>query len=180
MASAIPYQQGDMMNKLVKSSILLLLILLTLVAIWPTKIQAYETNDEVEEVRTLFKEELLCLAENIYYEAASESYEGKLAVAQVTINRANSGKFPPSICGVVKQRTGKICQFSWVCDKSYSPKDSYKWEESLHVARKALTSPTAHTLLKKTNAMFYHADYVNPKWRKQRVAQIGRHIFYRT
>ena len=179
MASAIPYQQGDMMNNLVKSSILLLLIT-SLVMLIPTKIQAYELNDSTEEAKTLFKEELFCLAENIYYESASESYEGKLAVAQVTINRTNSGKFPSSICGVVKQRSGGVCQFSWVCAKISTTKDPYKWEESLYVARKALTSPIAHTLLKKTNAMFYHADYVNPKWRKQRIAQIGRHIFYRT
>jgi len=28
-------------------------------------------------------------------------------------------------------------------------------------------------------ALFYHADYVNPQWKKVRVAKIGRHIFYR-
>ena len=167
------------MKNLVKSGIVFTLILSLVAVILPTKIQAYEAESVAEMVSPLFNEEVICLAQNIYYEAASESYEGKLAVAQVTINRANSGRFPSSICGVVKQRTGRVCQFSWVCEKSYTIKDSYKWEESLYVAHKALTTPVAHKLLKNTNAMYYHADYINPRWRMQRVAQIGRHIFYR-
>jgi spore germination cell wall hydrolase CwlJ-like protein len=57
-----------------------------------------------DDVGPQFNRELDCLAQNIYYEAATESYEGKLAVAQVTVNRTNSGKFPTSICGVVKQK----------------------------------------------------------------------------
>jgi spore germination cell wall hydrolase CwlJ-like protein len=28
------------------------------------------------------------------------------------------------------------------------------------------------------NAMYFHGDYVNPGWKKQPVAKIGRHIFY--
>jgi spore germination cell wall hydrolase CwlJ-like protein len=51
--------------------------------------------------------DLDCLARNIYYEAGSESIEGKVAVGLVTINRSNSGKFPATICGVVNQRTVK-------------------------------------------------------------------------
>ena len=46
-----------------------------------------------------------CLARNIYYEAGSESEEGKAAVAIVTINRVKDGRFDKSICGVVNQRT---------------------------------------------------------------------------
>jgi spore germination cell wall hydrolase CwlJ-like protein len=58
--------------------------------------------------------QLLCMAKNIYYEAASESFEGKLAVAQVTMNRVNSKKFPSNVCDVVYQKTGSTYQFSWV------------------------------------------------------------------
>ena len=46
-----------------------------------------------------------CLARNIFYEAGSESEEGKAAVAIVTINRVKDGRFGNSICGVVNQRT---------------------------------------------------------------------------
>jgi spore germination cell wall hydrolase CwlJ-like protein len=45
--------------------------------------------------------ELDCLTRNIYWEAASEPFEGKVGVAQVTLNRVESGKFAPTVCGVV-------------------------------------------------------------------------------
>ena len=74
-------------------------------------------------------EELECLALNIYFEAGVESTAGKLAVANVTINRKNSSDYPNTICGVVKEgkhyHDKKIdkryplrdrCQFSWYCD----------------------------------------------------------------
>jgi len=131
-----------------------------------------------------FKKEMNCLAENIYYEAASESFEGKLAVAQVTLNRVNSGRYSSSICGVVHQRdniNGKVtCQFSWTCEgpKTHA-RNKYSWEESLIVARKALTEPIAHELLYLKKAMFYHANYVNPGWNLPVISKIGNHIFYR-
>ena len=46
-----------------------------------------------------------CLARNIYYEAATEPEEGKVAVGIVTINRVKDGRFAKTICGVVHQRT---------------------------------------------------------------------------
>jgi spore germination cell wall hydrolase CwlJ-like protein len=65
-----------------------------------------------------------------------EPYEGKLAVAQVTMNRANSSKFPSTVCDVVYQKTGSTYQFSWVGEKVSSIKNKYAWEECLIVARK--------------------------------------------
>lgn len=169
-----------MKQKLVKSGLLFLLTFALMVfALIPTKINTMTTQAIAAEVKPIFGQEVTCLAQNIYYEAASEPYEGKLAVAQVTLNRVRSGHFPSSVCGVVKQKTNGVCQFSWFCEPSYAIRDKYKWEESLLVARKALTTPVAHDLMKKTNAMYYHADYVNPRWPKQKITQIGRHIFYR-
>jgi spore germination cell wall hydrolase CwlJ-like protein len=49
-----------------------------------------------------------CLARNIYYEAGSESEEGKVAVAMVTINRVRDGRFGKTICSVVDQRTKTV------------------------------------------------------------------------
>ena len=46
-----------------------------------------------------------CLARNIFYEAGSESTEGKVAVGMVTINRAQDPAYPTGVCGVVRQRT---------------------------------------------------------------------------
>ena len=48
--------------------------------------------------------ELKCLANNIYYEAGGENFEGKVAVAQVTINRTQDENFPNDVCGVVYQK----------------------------------------------------------------------------
>ena len=141
--------------------------------------QAYAQNMESAEVNQHFNKELHCLAENVYYESKGESFEGKLAVAQVTINRVNSGKFPSTICGVVKQKIGQTYQFSWVGMTVSKLKNPYQWEESVIVAKKALTSSVAHDILHKSNALYFHANYVNPGWKLTRVTQIGNHIFYR-
>ena len=131
-----------------------------------------------EEVSKDFNKQLNCLTNNIYYEAATESYEGKLAVAQVTINRANNPNFPSTICGVVYQRTLGTCQFSWTCLKNLAINNKYAWDESELVARKALTEPVLHDTIAKQNALYYHASYVNPGWKGRVVAKIGNHIFY--
>ena len=130
--------------------------------------------------------QITCLAKNIYYESATESDEGKKAVAQITVNRVNSGKFSDTICGVVEQRkttNGNLsCQFSWFC-KNQKPIEfnSNEWKTSLTIAKKLLTSSVFHTKLYKENALYYHADYVRPGWKhsKSYVTTIGRHIFYR-
>ena len=54
--------------------------------------------------------QLLCLAKNIYYEAGLETRDGMIAVAQVTINRAGTGNFPGTVCGVVNQKTQVVVQ----------------------------------------------------------------------
>lgn len=127
--------------------------------------------------------QLTCLARNIYNEAGSEPFEGKVAVAQVTLNRAASGQFPQDICQVIYQKNiiyGKvICQFSWFCDRVTGPKPVNKanYDESMVAAKKVLLEEFRLPSL--TDALYYHADYVNPRWRKVKVAKIGRHIFYK-
>jgi spore germination cell wall hydrolase CwlJ-like protein len=140
-------------------------------------LEQHENNVIAREIGPQFKKEMNCLAENIYYEAGSESFEGKLAVAQVTLNRVASGQFANSICAVVHQKTGDTYQFSWVGMEKYA-KNKYAWEESQIVAKKAMTEPDAHALLSKQNALYYHANYVNPGWKLRRVTKIGNHIFY--
>ena len=147
--------------------------------------KAYAQNSMVQELGEEYNKEVQCLAENIYYESAKESFEGKLAVAQVTLNRVNSGKFAKTVCGVVRQKDViqgvMVCQFSWFCNQAYTKlvRNPYQWEESVIVAKKALTSAVAHDTLYNTNALYYHANYVNPGWKLQKVATIGNHIFYR-
>jgi spore germination cell wall hydrolase CwlJ-like protein len=126
--------------------------------------------------------QLDCLTRNIYWESATEPFEGKVAVAQVTINRVESGRFAPDICGVVYQKNvvydRVICQFSWNCDGSSKIRPIYpaQWKESEEVAKKVLLEGFRLPSVK--NALYFHADYVNPRWGKPQVAKFGRHIFY--
>jgi spore germination cell wall hydrolase CwlJ-like protein len=130
--------------------------------------------------------ELDCLTRNIYWEAASEPFEGKVGVAQVTLNRMESGRFPASVCGVVYQKNvfyqRVVCQFSWFCESGHTTKVIHKpmWKESEEVAKKVLLEGFRLPGLK--DAMFYHADYIaDPGWSRSmtRVGKIGRHIFYK-
>lgn len=133
------------------------------------------------------KKQIVCLAENIYFEAAYEPYKGKIAVAFVTLNRVNSKHFENTICDVVKEKRGKVCQFSWYCEEK--PKAmSYgnvltNSNSSLYndITRIAIYVYANYDRLEDPTkgALFYHADYVNPGWRNmEKTATIGRHIFY--
>jgi len=146
------------------------------------KIQSYKQDQQFNSPISMAERDrqLTCLAKNIYFEAATEPFEGKVAVAQVTINRAESGKYPSDICDVVYQKNvvyGKvICQFSWYCLNGPTVKHSGLYNESMEVAKKVLLEDFRLSSIK--NAYFYHADYVNPNWKLPKITQIGRHIFY--
>ena len=117
---------------------------------------------------------LRCLASAIFHEAKGESMTGQLAVANVILNRAQSGRFPASVCGVVAQRG----QFSFVRRGVIPTPAAHhaSYRTAMAIAQialgKAWTDPVA-------GAMFFHAAHVSPKWGKRRVATIGHHIFYR-
>ena len=118
-----------------------------------------------------------CLAENIYYEAGNQGHDGQLAVALVTMNRVKH-KFSNSICSVVKQRTDKVCQFSWKCEKHNRP-DPGLYREVRDVA---LYTYLNYGMIDDITegATYYHADYVNPEWHNlKKTTKIGQHIFYK-
>lgn len=127
--------------------------------------------------------QLGCLAKNIYHEAGGEPFEGKVAVAQVTLNRVNSSQFPGDVCKVIYQKNmfyeKVVCQFSWVCDRevAFRPTNRANYNESMIAAQKVLLEDYRLPSLK--NALYYHADYINPGWKKEQVAKIGHHIFYK-
>lgn len=139
-----------------------------------------ESSDVTVAVR---ERQLACLAKNIYYEAGHEPFEGKVAVAQVTINRTKSGQFPEDVCQTIYQKnvvySKVVCQFSWYCDRDTGlrPINKAAYNESMEVAKKVLLE--GFRLPSLTNALYYHADYINPGWNRQKIAHIGRHIFYR-
>ena len=116
-----------------------------------------------------------CLAGAVYFESKGEPLKGQLTVAEVVLNRARSGKFPSSVCGVVKQRG----QFSFIRRGGFPPiaRASAAWKKAVAIAtiaRKDLADGAA------PRALFFHATYVSPRWRGlTRVATVGRHVFYR-
>lgn len=118
--------------------------------------------------------ELRCLAGAIYFEARGESLAGQLAVGRVVVNRAGSGRFPRSYCGVVYQPE----QFSFVHGRSMPAvaKGSRDWREAVAIARiadKGIWRSAAK------GALYFHAARVTPGWRLTRLAQVDNHIFYR-
>ena len=124
--------------------------------------------------------EVECLAKNIYFEAGGEPYAGKVAVAEVTLNRVRSPLYPRTVCGVVYQRTKNVCQFSWVCEgKGKVNLRTKNWTESMRVAQQILVAKRETNVV--GGAKFFHAEYVEPSWSKTKkfVKQIGNHLFYR-
>ena len=123
-------------------------------------------------------EQANCIAVAIYHEARGESLDGQLAVARVIMNRATSGKYPVSWCGVVKQPW----QFSFVNPRSGQypavNHSSAAWRKAQAITRLAISNAVPSL---SSDVLWYHADYVAPSWgrRLNRVQKIGTHIFYR-
>ena len=139
-----------------------------------------------------------CLAKNIYFEAGVESTAGKLAVANVTINRTLNVNYPNTICGVVQEGIHYYnankdkhypvrdrCQFSWYCDGLLDePREGRTWESAQELAERVLVNHYDKALIDITDgATHYHANWMEtyPSWSKKKkvMASIDRHIFYR-
>lgn len=125
-----------------------------------------------------------CLAMNIYKEAGNESFEGRVAVAQVTLNRVDDGRFGKDVCGVVYQKNvvmeKVVCQFSWYCDSVHKarPVNKESYAESYAIAKKVLLE--GFRLDSLNDAIYYHAVYINPRWPHEKITTVGNHIFYRS
>lgn len=132
-------------------------------------VQAYERTQTADEEQD-------CLASAVYFEARGEPIEGQLAVAEVVMNRAASGRYPTTLCGVVIQPW----QFSFVNATGSIPaadRDSAAWRRAVAVARIAQDGAAREVT---RDVLWYHADYVAPSWgrRLDREEKIGLHIFY--
>jgi len=122
-----------------------------------------------------------CLAQAIYFESRGEPFEGRMAVAQVVINRVRDSRYPNDICAVIFQNEQRRhrCQFSFACDgKSDRPRDTEAWGSALRLARLA---NAGHLRDLTGRATHYHAIHVAPPWAEKltRTVTIGRHRFYR-
>jgi spore germination cell wall hydrolase CwlJ-like protein len=127
-----------------------------------------------------------CLAQAIYHEARGESEAGQYAVANVIVNRALSGKFPSTLCGVIYQNASKgyhRCQFTFACDgRTDAPREQRAWARSQSIAREVYAEFASGQQMnaQPRSALYYHTRSSNPSWSNTytRVAAIGAHVFY--
>ena len=154
----------------------ILTIVLMLLLLIPTSHGIKPITPVITTEPVLSVQDVNCLAKNIYYEAPTEPYLGKLAVATVTMNRVRHPSFPKTVCDVVYQRNSRGCQFSWTC----GPKARFNnnlYNQSVEIAKKVLTTNIKVVSLE--NALYFHNTKVKPNWSFARpVVQIGGHIFY--
>ncbi|WP_425050100.1 cell wall hydrolase [Psychromarinibacter sp. S121] len=121
-----------------------------------------------------------CLTEALYFEARGESVRGQFAVAEVILNRVDRAEFPDSVCGVIKQGTGRRfqCQFTYTCDGApETVNEPLSFERAGKIA--ALMLGGVDRMLTR-GATHYHTVAVDPYWasRFPRTATIGVHHFY--
>ncbi len=118
--------------------------------------------------------DMQCLAGGVYFESKGESLAGQLAVARVIINRAKSGRFADSLCGVIYQPG----QFSFVRGRSMPSirTASEGWREAVAIAQIAMQDAWSNAA---EGALFFHARRVSPGWGKRQLASIDKHVFYR-
>lgn len=148
--------------------------------------QLAEMRDDVQEIKQVVlaqgsvkikynQQDVECLARNIYWEAGVEDMTGKIAVGNVTVNRVRTKYWGKSICKVVYARE----QFSWtrVPKRAWISLKGKAWSDSKAAAKAVLNGLQVQQL---DSALYYHADYVRPKWRdnSKRVMKVGKHIFY--
>lgn len=128
----------------------------------------------LQNINTDLSDEMQCLAGTIYFESKGESLAGQLAVAKVVLARVQSSRFPDSICGVVYQRR----QFSFVRNGAM-PKISTgrkTWHNAKAIAQIAVDDSWDSEV---EGALFFHAAYVSPNWKRKRLGRVDKHIFYR-
>lgn len=107
-----------------------------------------------------------CLASAMSGEARGEGERGMLAVADVALNRVESGEYPSTLCGVVRQRG----QF-----------DGYGHAYTDAQLELALAAMAGKGRGLSRGATFFTAVRETPYWRAAvRVTTvIGHHVFYR-
>ena len=153
---------------------------LMFILLLPSKVHAFDENNDI-----------YCMAQNIYFEAGNQPLAGKIAVAQVVLNRLEHPNYPTTMCDVIYQAKWKEnwlgnlvpirhqCQFSWFCDgKSDDPVDSPTWMYSLRVAADVVQGKYGDITEGSTH---YHTIYVHPYWADSlnETVVINEHVFYK-
>jgi N-acetylmuramoyl-L-alanine amidase len=142
-----------------------------------TQSQGASQSQQTRSVDTGRAREVRCLAEAVYYEAKGEPRRGQEAVAEVVANRVASRAYPNTFCGVVYQRSTRVCQFSWACSGRRAP-HGLQWQRANEIAERVVDGWRPGVAV---GATHFHATFVSPSWSRvyRRVANIGGHIFYR-
>lgn len=148
--------------------------------LWPLP-QEFSDSDKKHKVS---KQEISCLAHNIYYEAGYESTEGKIAVGLVTLNRLADNDFPKSVCAVVRQKTQGKCQFSWNCQRVRVPKyKGWHWADSVRIARELLEGKDEYDVyrIKYSQALYFHHQHKKTDWDRVlvKIDSSGSNVFYK-
>ena len=123
-----------------------------------------------------------CLTDAIYFEARGEAVRGQIAVAQVVLNRAFSGYYPTTVCGVVYQNAHRhlSCQFTFACDGIRDVvKEPEMWDRAKKIAKESLDGRL--WLPEVGKSTHYHAYWVRPSWvnEMKKMYKYGVHTFYR-
>lgn len=134
----------------------------------------------VTNKQQLSKQELDCLAQNIYHEARGEPVEGQIAVAQVTLNRRQLNLGGQNICHVVFYKVRGVCHFSWTCKPQSGRYEYQQWQHAQTIARRVADMHYTQYQYKYRNATHFHNTKVNPGWsrRLKTVKKVNNHIFY--
>jgi spore germination cell wall hydrolase CwlJ-like protein len=161
-------------------------VISVLVGLFAFLMNAVLAHQDERRNRTLevHRQNLDCLARNVYFEARGEPLAGQYAVAEVTLNRKASRLYPRTICEVVYQknwdplRKRYVGAFSWTEFDSLPEPSGEEWQRAWRVAEAVYYGKEIPKL---QGALHFHATYIKPDWAKsrQRVARIGKHVFYR-
>ena len=161
----------------------------------PERIPQMQYMEIAQYDRYIDKQEITCLAKNMYFEARNEGTAGVLGVTNVVLNRVKSDLYPNTICGVIedakisqwwlkekglKKPIKHMCQFSWYCDgKAENITDQTAWIKAQYIAYQMMYADRFAGIT--DGSTHYHAHYVNPNWARklQFVGSIGKHKFYR-
>lgn len=109
------------------------------------------------------------LARLVHAEAKGEPYEGKIAVAEVVLNRVSDDRFPDSVKEVIYQ------------DKQFQPVDNGSINKPAdNESKKAVTEAVKQSGKEDDDSVFfYNPDIVSKTWLQTRTVtkEIGNHRF---
>ncbi len=126
-----------------------------------------------QDVASADNDALHCLAGAIYFESKGEPLSGQLAVAEVILNRTESGRYPSGVCDVITQRG----QFGFVrAGRIPAIGMNTAYRTALAVAKVALANAWNSPAAK---ALYFNTPDRAPAARLTKIASIGNHIFYR-